>query len=34
MSLRRLFLLALPFALLTACGDKDEEGDTAHSDHE
>ncbi len=34
MSLRSILLLALPFALLTACGDKDDEGDTAHTDHE
>lgn len=33
MSLRQLVLLALPFALLTACGDKDDDKDSGH-DHE
>lgn len=33
MTLRALLLLALPFALLTACGDKDDDGDSGH-DHE
>ncbi len=32
MSLRSILLLALPFALLTACGDKDDTEDSAH-DH-
>ena len=33
MTLRALLLLALPFALLTACGDKDDDGDSGHDDH-
>lgn len=32
MSLRSMLLIALPFALLTACGDKDDTEDSAH-DH-
>jgi|GEM_PF-6746005 len=34
MSLKNLLLLALPFALLTACGDKDDTEDSGHEDHE
>lgn len=34
MSLRKLFLLALPFAVLTACGDKEEDSGTAGDDHD
>ena len=34
MLFRSLLLLALPFTLLTGCGDKDEEGDSGHEDHE
>ena len=34
MLFRSLLLLALPFALLTGCGDKDDEGDSGHDDHD
>ena len=33
MLIRSLLLLTLPFALLTGCGDKDDDGDSGH-DHE
>ena len=34
MLIRSLLLLTLPFALLTGCGDKDDDGDSGHEDHE
>ena len=33
MLIRSLLLLTLPFALLTGCGDKDDDGDSGHDDH-